>query len=234
MSKYKFFIILLAAILLFEQNSFAQETETGDDQTKKTKVIGVGLSFDYLKLHTLLLDDAEKWEVALNLSIKNKINLIAEVGIATLMPEDAFKNADYTVDGNYGRFGLDYILQINADNHFMVGLRYSLSNYNESILYTSANPIFEDQIGNIQRSNLSANWLEFVVTSEKRINRIFKSPINDFLRLGFKVRLKSNLNYSKFKFANTQLLPGYGLTNTKLNPEINLYIKIRLGLISKS
>jgi hypothetical protein len=233
MLKSKFYIILLAAILLLDQNSFGQETQIEIDQTKKTDIIGIGISFDYLKLHTLLLDDREKWEVAFNISVKNKINLIAEAGIATLMPEDAFKNANYTIDGNYGRFGLDYILQVNADNHFMLGLRYSVSNYNESILYTSENPIFDAQTGSIERNNLSANWLEFVVTSEKRINKIFKSPIKDFLHLGFKVRIKSNLSYTKFEFADTQQLPGYGLTNTKINPEINLYLKIRLGLLSK-
>lgn len=235
MWKFKTAILLISWSFFISFGSYAQNSE--DEETvevKRQEILTLGLTFDYLKLHTLLLDDREKWEFAVNLAILDKISAIAELGRANLNPVDAIKNANYTSEGNYGRFGLDYITKVNPDNKFIFGLRYSMSEYNEKIAYQVNNPLFENQIGLIERNNYTASWFELVISSEKIVRNIFKKPITDFLALGFKARVKANLEYTKSDFANSQQIPGYGLTNNKINPEINLYIKIRLGLLSKS
>jgi len=231
MWRYKSLILLLFCFFqAFFVNAQSEETEQEIDTTKK-KIIEVGLAFDYLKLHTLALDNSEKWEAAFNITLFNHYALIAEAGMSSLSPEDAYFNADYTAEGTYYRVGFDYQTNINPSNLIMFGVRYAGSNYSENINYQTTNPLFEGQSGEIIRDELFAHWYEFVLTSEKSIRRIFKQEIKDFLSLGFKFRLKTYLTYSQFELAETKQIPGFGSTINKLNPEINLYIKFRIPIL---
>lgn len=202
-----------------------------DSVPQKTQVLSLGISPDYLKLHTLLLDESEKWEAAVNLTLFEKVSIVGEYGIAQLTPEDAYKNANYLSEGNYFRIGADYHLTVISFNYLLLGFRYSQSAYEESIDYTSENPIFPNTTGSVNRDNLSAHWFELVISSEKEVKRLFKKDIPDFLSLGFRFRLKSYLDFDDFETYPTKEIPGYGMTNTSLNPEINLYLKFRINLL---
>ncbi|WP_236664904.1 DUF6048 family protein [Marivirga atlantica] len=223
-------LLLFCSLQAFLVNAQSEETEQEIDTTKK-KVIEVGLTFDYLKLHTLALDNSKKWEGAFNINLLNHYALIVEAGMSTLSPKDAYYNANYISEGTYYRLGFDYQTNINPTNLIMFGLRYSGSNYSENITYSTTNPLFEGQIGEIKREELFAHWYELVITSEKNVRRIFKNDIKDFLSLGFKFRLKSYLKYSQFELAETKQIPGFGSTVNKLNPEVNLFIKFRIPIL---
>lgn len=202
-----------------------------DSIPKRPQVVTLGISPDYLKLHTLLLDESEKWEAAVNLTLFEKVSIVGEYGIAQLTPEDAYKNATYISEGNYFRVGADYHLTVIPSNYLLLGFRYSQSTYDESIDYISENPLFPNTIGSIDRGSLSAQWFELVISSEKKVKRLFKKDIPDFLSLGFRLRLKSYLDFEDFETYPTKHIPGYGMTNTSLNPEINLYLKFRINLL---
>jgi len=214
------------------EQAMSEPTEQeADSVIVSKKIIEIGLAFDYLKLHTLALDESEKWEAALNVTFLDKYALIAAFGLAALSPEDAYENATYLSDGEYLRLGIDYQTYLNPSNLIMLGIRYSVAQYDEYIDFRSTNPLFEAQTGNITRESLEASWLELVLTSEKVIKRILKKEIKDFLAIGFKARLKGNLSNSQFNFVETKYIPGYGGTVNRLNPEINLYLKFRIPLL---
>lgn len=231
MLKYKlFYLILFLPFMMnqaISQDSTEEETKEPEN-TEKAQNLSIGFAFDYLKLHTLLIDESEKWEGAVNFRIMDKVSVIGEYGIAELTPDEAYKNSEYKSEGNYYRIGLDYHMTVIPNNFLFLGLRYAQSSFNEYINYEIGNPVFENETGEIKRDNLSATWYEFVLTSEKKIRKIRKKDIPDFLSIGFKFRLKSIQDYNEFDHFEIKNIPGYGQTNIKLNPEFNLYIKFRV------
>jgi hypothetical protein len=208
------------------------QTEEEDLEPVEIKTLQLGLAFDYLKLHTLALDNSEKWEAAVNVTVLDKIAAVASAGIATLQPEDAYLNASYKSEGSYFRIGLDYQITIQRTNYFMLGLRYAAATFDENIEYSIENPVFDDEFTVLNRPGLSAQWYEFVMTSEKKVKRIFKNEIPDFLRIGLKFRVKRMQEFDDFEDVPVKRIPGYGLANSKYQPELNLFIKIQLGLIN--
>lgn len=233
MLKYK--LVSLIVFFLFGMNLAAAQDSTEENTNQEisdepVQKLEVGIAFDYLKLHTLLLDESEKWEGAVNFKVYNKVSAVGSFGMAKLSPKDAYKNAQYKSEGNYYRVGLDYHLTINPSNSMFLGLRYAQSSFEENISYEIGNALFENEKGELNRNNLNANWYEFVLTSEKRIRKIGKKNIPDFLSIGFKFRLKSLLAYDDFPIFEVKNIPGYGQTNIRFNPEFNLYIKFRIPI----
>lgn len=231
MLKYKLlYLILIFPVLMNQtnaQDSIAVEANESEISEEAQK-LSIGIAFDYLKLHTLLIDESEKWEGAINLRILDRVSVIGEYGIAQLTPEEAYKNSEYKSEGDYYRIGFDYHLTVIPNNFLFLGLRYAQSSFSENIAYEIGNPIFENESGQLNRENLSATWYEFVLTSEKKIRKIAKKDIPDLLSIGFKFRLKSLQEYDNFDDFEVKHIPGYGQTNIKLNPEFNLYIKFRI------
>ncbi len=200
------------------------------DTSEVSNKLSVGLALDYLKLHTLLLDESEKWEVAINFRIYEKVSVVGAYGLASLRPQEGYRNAEYESSGDYFRLGVDYHLTVIPGNYLILGLRYSQAQYSETINYQILNPLFNPTTDNINRQGLTATWFEFVLTSEKEISNLFKKKIPDFLSVGFKLRLKTALDYTQFERADTYIIPGFGLTNANINPEFNLYLKFRLNI----
>lgn len=231
MLKYKLLYLILIFPIVMNQAKAQDSTAVDTSETEikeKAQKLSVGFAFDYLKLHTLLIDESEKWEGAINFRILDKVSVIGEYGIAELTPEEAYKNSEYKSDGNYYRVGLDYHMTVIPNNFLLLGLRYAQSSFNEHINYEIGNPIFENETGELMRDNLRATWYEFVLTSEKKIRKIRKKEIPDFLSIGFKFRLKSLQNYDDFDNFEVKNIPGYGQTNMELNPEFNLFVKFRI------
>jgi len=225
MLKYKLLYLFFFSSIIVNQAFSQDSTEVKDE---KAQNLSIGIAFDYLKLHTLLVDESEKWEGAVNFRILDKVSVIGEYGIAELSPQDAYENSEYQSAGGYFRIGLDYHLTVVPNNFLMLGFRFAQSSFDERISYEIGNPIFENEFGELNRENLSATWYEFVVTSEKKVKKIRKKDIPDFLSIGFKFRLKSLQEYDNFPDFEVKNIPGYGRTNMKLNPEFNLYIKFRI------
>lgn len=228
MLKFKVLYLILSFLFLTNQ-AFAQDST--DVENEKAQLLNVGIAFDYLKLHTLLTDESEKWEGAINFRILDKVSVIGEYGIADLTPEEAYKNAEYQSEGFYYRVGLDYHFTVIPNNFLFLGLRYAESSFSENISYEIGNPVFENESGELNRDNLNATWYEFVLTSEKKIRKIRKKNIPDFLSIGFKFRLKALQEYDNFDNLDVKNIPGYGQTNIKLNPEFNLYVKFRIPVL---
>jgi hypothetical protein len=124
--------------------------------------------------------------------------------------------------------GIDYRFAINPGNFIYLGGRFSQAKFNETIDYSSNNPIFGIYQDEISRSNLSASWVEFVVTSETQIKRLFKKELGDFLFTGFRFRTKYIVERESFSTIPTQMIAGFGSASNKFNIEFNLYLKFRL------
>ena len=103
-----------------------QQTDTVD--AGKVPVIRrIELSLDYLKLISLALPAETKVEGGLAIITKPNVAISIEVGYGAKMPEDHFKNAEYRVEGIYGRAGLSYILPFNPTANFYIGAKYGMS-----------------------------------------------------------------------------------------------------------
>ena len=221
--------LFFSFILLFVHKVNAQEDSIS---IAKESFIQLGVSFDYLKLHNLLTSEDKKYEASLNINYNDKYHLIASYGISDVLRTTLYENADYQIEGSYLRAGIDYSFDVNPANKFLIGIRYANANYSENLNYSVNNPVFENWSENISRDNSNAQWFELVLTSEKRLNRLFTWEIPQVIALGMKFRIKSALQYSEYEFAPTRYVSGYGLTNTKVNPEINLYLKLRFRAVS--
>ncbi|WMN07482.1 DUF6048 family protein [Marivirga arenosa] len=233
MLKSKLILLILLSFSLILTKVSAQDStavNTTEKDRKVAQTLSLGIAFDYLKLHTLLIDESQKWEGALNLKFFDKVSAIGEYGIAELRPEEAYNNADYISSGNYYRVGVDYHLTVIPNNFLLLGLRYAQASFDETISYEIENPVFPNETNELSRPNLKATWFEFVLSSEKNVRRLFGTEIPDILSAGFKFRLKYLQEYDKFDVVEIKNIPGYGRTNIALNPEFNLYIKFRIPL----
>lgn len=179
---------------------------------------------DYLKLASYATDFEKKNEGGVNLIFKEKIQIGLELGTGNIEPQNALKNVDYTVEGTYYRFGVDYIKQINPDSRLALGLRYGQSNFDDQgvIRLTSPSMLFDDFNDPFERMSLRADWLEVVLTTESRfIGNLY---------IGGTFRLRILNDYDEQTPIDVFTIPGYGRTFDNSIPVINLFLKYIIAL----
>ncbi len=179
---------------------------------------------DYLKLASYATDFEKKNEGGVNFIFKEKIQLGLEFGTGNIKPQNSLKNVDYTVEGTYYRFGVDYIKQINPDSRLGLGLRFGLSNFDDqgAIRLTSPSMLFDDFNDPFERMSLRADWLEVVLTTESRFIG------NLYIGGTFRVRMMNS--YDEQTPIDVYTIPGYGRTFDNSLPVINLFLKYFISL----
>lgn len=177
---------------------------------------------DYGKLLTLPFKFETKLEGGVELLIKNKIPLIAEVGYGKLRPESAYDTGFYESKGMYLRLGSGYFIQMNPKNKIGLTFRFAVAKfteYAENITRDKGLPTELQWTKVDNRKDMLADWGELVIYSDKKINR--------FLSLGMNLRLRILFSYSKTS-PDVHTIPGYGRTFDKTIPAVNLFVKIGL------
>jgi len=193
---------------------------------------GVELKIDYGKLLMAWTEFETKYEGGINIRFYERIVLVTEFGSAELNPLKAYDNAlYYTINGMYGRVGLDYYMAYDPSNFFYVGLRYGMSNFedNGAFLIDSDNwPGYQEEFGS---ENVTASWAEVVVGTETylKVGSKAKTSGKSKLLLGWNARLRFLTDFENRQEPRIYAIPGYGRTFNNMTAALNFYIKYRIG-----
>ena len=189
----------------------------------------IDFSIDYGKLATALFTHFEsKYEGGGCILFRKNIQLAVDVGYAELHPQNAFKNAtSYTIQGKYGRIGLDYFINYDRANHLFFGLRYGKSTFEDKGVVEIASSVGERFQTSVDRKALTASWFEVIGGSE---TKLFKKSD---LYVGMLLRWRRQHKFENFEPIPVYAIPGYGRTVDKTVPALNLYIKYKLSFLKK-
>ena len=135
--------------------------------------------------------------------------------------EEAYKNAEYSSKGFYGRIGINYLYRYAPGVHLYIGAKYGKSFYEDEGTYELGSEFWKNYKYSFQRTDLQADWFEVIIGSEKQWKGI--------IYLGFVTRLRALRSYDTFNPIEVYSIPGYGRTMDKTIPAVNLYIKFILG-----
>ena len=234
-----FFIISM----LLHIAALGQETDAVADTVKAPAKFfsGVSVTADIGKPGLAQIAGFEdKLAFSAHLEFMGYLQLSAEYGRATMVPEEPFQNVAYRVEGDYIGLGVDYVTQIKTKNFLSVGIRRMTGNYSDlgTVTIESNSMLSDDYQRTFARNDLSANWWEFVVSSETKLiedftgkrdemNTIHKVLDNFYFGLHF--RLRFALDYVAQEGIDTYTIPGYGRTFDNSVPAVNLYLRYRLG-----
>lgn len=211
--------------LLFIFSAFICLLATGqeNDSTRLVRKIIPSIYIDYGKLVTIASNFETKYEGGLEFVIMEKLSIIAEAGSATLSPEGAYANGTYESNGWYYRIGGGFTKMLTAKNRIGLSFRYAESSFEEDgrIYIESPTNAQADYIQSINRSNLKANWVEMVFSSDQQILKN-----SDIFSVGLNIRLRMLLDYTRQESIDVYAIPGYGRSFDKTIPAANLFFKV--------
>lgn len=181
----------------------------------------VFITLDYGKLATYPFSFEQKMEAGFGFRIGKHFTPVVYAGLATLEPENEIKNGDYISEGWFVRAGLEYFIQLDPRNSLILGLRYGMSSFDETLKYTIGSDLFPDITDTATRTGLSASWAEVVFGSDMRLGE-------SRFYLGGYFTLRIMVERDTFEPADTFRIPGYGRTIDKTVPALQLYLKFSL------
>ena len=200
-----------ATILLKAEDSITQDVAP-EVIPKAVTAYGLRLGGDLSKLLRTAFDpNYSGFEVVGDLRFSKRFYAALELGY-----EERFwseQNLEAQINGSYIKVGADFNAYRNwtgMNNAITTGLRYGLSNFNNTLLrypvYTT-NPTFPSSIreDNVDYSGLTAGWIEFILA--------VKTELWSNLFLSLNVQLKHLIHEdTPGNFANL-VIPGFNKTN---------------------
>lgn len=208
--------LLLIFSIIFTFFAFTAFTQSQD--TIISINTGPSIYIDYGKLLTIPTDFELKAEAGISLQLKNRFAPHVQLGWARLEPGGAFENGNYTAEGMYGRAGINYLLPLDAANSFYFGLRYALSQFEETGNYQIASQIWPTRVERYTRKDLQADWFEVVFGTERKFKQ-------SKWYLGGYLSLRILNNKDTFSPIDIYAIPGYGRAFDKTVPALNVYVK---------
>ena len=171
----------------------------------------------------LAFSDYGQYEGALRVNLRDEWFPIVEIGYGKAERNDEVTHMYYRTAAPYFRVGVDRnLLKFkHGPNRLYGGLRYAYTSYKVDI----AHPDFPDphwlwdtSFG-VKDASCYYHWLEVVVGIDAKI----VGP----LHLGWSVRYKRRIAYSKHDFGDTWYVPGFGTDDdSKLGGTFNVIIDI--------
>lgn len=184
---------------------------------------GFAVSFDLVGAGMLAFSDYGQYEGALRVNLRDEWFPIVEIGYGKAERNDEVTHMYYRTAAPYFRVGVDRnLLKFkHGPNRLYGGLRYAYTSYKVDI----AHPDFPDphwlwdtSFG-VKDASCYYHWLEVVVGIDAKI----VGP----LHLGWSVRYKRRIAYSKHDFGDTWYVPGFGTDDdSKLGGTFNVIIDI--------
>lgn len=184
---------------------------------------GFAVSFDLVGAGMLTFSDYGQYEGALRVNLRDEWFPIVEIGYGKAERNDEVTHMYYRTAAPYFRVGVDRnLLKFkHGPNRLYGGLRYAYTSYKVDI----AHPDFPDphwlwdtSFG-VKDASCYYHWLEVVVGIDAKI----VGP----LHLGWSVRYKRRIAYSKHDFGDTWYVPGFGTDDdSKLGGTFNVIIDI--------
>jgi hypothetical protein len=207
-------------LLILPLISAAQEATVEADSIIH-KSVRPAFYFDYGKAASSAFPNNSKWEGGFELMFFDRLQAVIEIGKWDVSPESVISNGDYQMDGTYQRLGVGYLPYVDSESRIGLGFRYATASFSDQGEYTILSPTEQqpDIIEQFERNDISANWYELVVYSDKAINK--------WLVLGFNFRVRFIQSYDSFDTPDVQVIPGYGRAQDKSVPAFNLFLKIQ-------
>lgn len=211
MRKFSYLFLVLLGLIGFSQN---------DPDSTRIRIFQPALYFDYGKAMSSVSANSSKIEGGLEFVFGEKWQVIGEYGQWQMNPPQAIESGDYLVEGNYFRLGLGFIPYVDSESRIGLGFRYARSEYGEEGSYTlDPDSGFQGSITEpFRRNGLTADWYELVFYSDKKLNKR--------ITFGFTARWRFSLVRQEFQAVDTQIIPGYGNTQSNQTGALNLFLKI--------
>ena len=209
---------LLLIFSLLQLQTLLGQTQKQDSLVQK-RLVTPSIYVDYGKLLTIQTSIETKYEGAIELLLRESIQIIGEIGRATLNPEGAFRNGTYESDGLYYRIGVGYLAQPTPKNKIGLSLRFAHSTYDESGTYVLQSPteVQGDFVQSINRQDLTAQWGELVLNTDRKINQL--------LSIGMHLRFRVLVSYDEQEVIDVYAIPGYGRSFDRTIPAANFFLK---------
>jgi hypothetical protein len=207
----------------------------GQDTTYyQPKVISPYIYWDYGKTATLWTHFENKTELGAGIVLFEKLDLAGEYGLATLNPQNAFENIDYSVQGTYLRLGLGYLASLDPKNKIGFEVRYAQSKFEDAgdLVYGTNSGFNSNYERSFNRDELEANWTEVNLVSQRFLTLLKKSAehrANRLLSIGIKIRYRMLNSASKAEsLPPIYAIPGYGRADTNSIVAVNIFLKASL------
>lgn len=205
----------------------ATASDSSHLEKSKKKTFAFILGTDYGKLITTAVGLETKYEFNIGVLLFEKIRLTADYGHGDLSPKNAIENGNYTSSGNYYRGGIDYVFEIAPKTYLGIGAMYASSSFKDEGEVLINSDIWPSLTDSFVRPNFNAQWVEWVLTSEKVIaNR--ESGFLSNLYIGMKFRLRFMINRPEPEKFDIYAIPGYGRTFNNIVPAANLFIAYKI------
>jgi hypothetical protein len=200
----------------------------------RPKLISPQLYWDYGKTATYWTNFESKTELGLGLLILDNYELSAEYGFATLHPDNAFENIDYTVDGSYYRIGMGYMGNVDPKNRIGLEFRYASGQFEDhgTIQYITNSGYNDPYVSNFSRPGLNANWMELNLVTQRYLVLKKSEPehwLNKKLSIGVKFRYRKKLSATKLdEIPDYYAIPGFGRATAKSLLAVNFFLKLNI------
>ncbi len=197
-----------------------------DSASTEPPNFAIYLSLDYGKLITTLAQLETKYEFSVGIKFSKHLRATADFGYAELKPQNAIQNGSYTSLGNYYRLGIEYMHTIAPKTTLSFGGMYATAIFKDEgsvEIQSELWPLFNQSF---ERPDLTANWAEFVVTSEAAVLNRDSGFFNN-LYWGIKFRLRFIISKPTPENFDVYAIPGFGRTFNNVVPAANLFISYK-------
>lgn len=148
-------------------NLFAQNKEINTDTYKDRYGLRVGIDI-FKPINSFIDEDSKGLEIVADYRVSKRFFAATEFGYSEITDQEDYFN--YSSSGSYLKLGADfnaYKNWIGMENIIIVGLRYGISSFSQTLNeYTiNADPFLPEQTITTptEYNNLSAHWVEFVL-----------------------------------------------------------------------
>ena len=189
----------------------------------------VYITIDYGKLLETAIGDQVKWEFGAGVLLSDHFSFIVEYGFGKLKPKNVINNGSYTSEGNYIRGGFDYAFEVVPNRFLSFGLLFAYSRFKDEGQVQIDSEIWDNLNESFQRDDLSAQWLELVISTEGPILKNSESYLSN-IYWGSKLRIRMMLSESATQNFDIFAVPGYGRRYRNVVPAINLFLKFKFPI----
>lgn len=210
-SKYILQLLILSSIILSPLEVFSQDEKTPNKDNENKKFYqGSTIGVEIAGLGNYLLgSDIMSTEAMFQANILNRFMPVAEIGFAKVETTSDATEIRYNTSAPFFRIGCDYNFfhdKAHLPGFLYGGIRYGFSSFSYDVdAPAMTDPNYGGQMEipfSYHGMNTTAHWLEIVAGMKVKIYKGFC--------MGWSVRYKKRLSYTKHENTEPWYIPGFG------------------------
>ena len=186
----------------------------------------VYVDIDYGKLIESAFGNQLKYEFGVGVVLSDHFNFVVEYGYGRLNPKNVINNGSYTSQGNYIRGGFSYVIKVAPQRFLSFGLLFAYSKFADEGRVQIDSDIWDNFDELFKRDELSAQWMEIVISTEAPILRNSRSYLSN-IYWGSKLRIRMMLSETATQDFDIYAVPGFGKRYNNVVPAVNLFLKFK-------